>query len=356
MVIRLARAVCVLVLLHPWLPRSQAQQGPAPRPLPIAQVSAAERPQLGSPQPRSLSGVPVAPPAGSLVETHSYLTSASAQPGSSDDLKTTVIAEDDAVVTVGGPPSRRPGGRLSGAYSVGEDLAYSQATVGMSITLPLDPPRRMLIIAPSADFTFLDADGFVDTPDELYRLSVAFLWMEQLNDRWRLQFMLSPLTQGDADSLGEYWRFMGMALAHWNCTDRLRFTAGVVALGREDIPFVPALGFLWTPTDDWEINAMLPIPRVARRLWVDETGKAAWIYAAGGLGGGTWNVERANGAADELNLTEFRCVLGGEVVRGRDKRLFVEAGVGFGRELEYEAGGEINSYSPGLFLQAGWNF
>ena len=83
-------------------------------------------------------------------------------------------------------------------------------------------------------------------------------------------------------------------------------------LGRSDIGVVPAAGLEWTPNDEWNISLILPRPRVSRRLSNTATSET-WLYAAGSINGGTFDVHRADGTADELSLTEFQTAVGGEI-------------------------------------------
>jgi len=266
----------------------------------------------------------------------------------------------------GGPPGPpRPGhprpapwgGRISGGFSTGGGLSLSQMDVGARFAVPLDPPRRMLMVSPTFGLTTTAVDNAIDVPEELYHLGLNVMWMERLNDRWALQMALSPSVRGDAESLDERVRLFGMAMLTWECRpDELQFSFGAAYTGRDDIPILPMAGMQWTPTEEWQIGIGLPSPRIARRVWVDDEGLAAWVYVTGGLGGGTWDIRRADGRSDELSIREYRAVIGGELGQGMQRKLFVETGLSFGRKLEYETGGETIEFGEGIFLQAGWNF
>jgi len=256
-----------------------------------------------------------------------------------------------------GPPPSMWGLQLSGEYSTGDGLSISQLGLSASIAIPLDPPRRMLMVAPSFSLATVDVGNSIDVPKELYSLGVNAMWMEQLNDRWGLQVALSPSVRGDVDSLDQAVRFSGMAMLTWECRpDVLQFSFGAVYTGRDDLPVLPMAGVQWTPNEDWQIEIGLPAPRIARRVWVDENGLAAWVYVTGGIGGGTWNVRRADGRSDELSINEYRVAIGAELGQGPQKKMYVEVGLNFGRKLEYEKGGESISFGEGLSVQAGWDF
>lgn len=249
------------------------------------------------------------------------------------------------------------GGRISGGYSTGDGLSLSQVDVAARFAVPLDPPRRMLMVSPTFGLTAVNADSPLDVPKELYNFGLNVMWMERLDDRWGLQMALSPSTRGDAESLDREIRLAGMAMLTWDWRpDELQLTFGAAYTGRDDIPILPMAGLQWTPNEDWQIGIGLPAPRIARRLWVDAEGLGAWAYVTGGLGGGTWDVRRADGRADELSIREYRAAIGAELGQGPQRKLFLETGLTFSRKLEYEKGGESISFGEGVFVQAGWNF
>jgi len=79
-----------------------------------------------------------------------------------------------------------------------------------------------------------------------------------------------------------------------------------------------------------------------------------WLYVGGEFGGGAWAVERASGAPDELDVTDWRVFVGVErkIVGGLSRR--VEVGYVFSRTLEYasDPDNEI-SLDDTLMLRAG---
>lgn len=245
---------------------------------------------------------------------------------------------------------------IEGSVSTSNDLTVSKWQLGGSTMLPIQPPDKMLMIRPSFEFTQLSAEALFDTPDQLYRLGLNFMWLQKLNDRLSLSLAINPTLNGDDSSFGESIRWFGLAGLKWDWRpDRLSLTFGVVHTGRSDIPVLPAAGFRWTPNDRWDVNIMMPRPKVSYRL-TSEAEKSSWVYWAGSLGGGTWDVLRSDGSTQEFNLREFHTAVGYEYRFSKYKKVFAEIGAGFGRRLEYEESGLEQSMGNSLFLRGGLSF
>lgn len=222
--------------------------------------------------------------------------------------------------------------------------------------LPVKPPEKMLMVSPSFEYTRLSANALFDTPEDLYRLGINLMWLQTLNDRWSLSLGLNPSLNSDADSFGESVQLFGLAALRWEQKpDRLWWTFGAVHTGRSDIPVLPAIGFRWTPSERWDVNIMMPRPKVSYRLTTDGE-SSTWMYWSGALGGGTWDVQRDDGSTQEFSLREFQTVAGYEYRISRFKNVFAEIGGAFGRRLEYEEEEIEQSFGESFFIRCGVTF
>ncbi|MEL6110352.1 MAG: DUF6268 family outer membrane beta-barrel protein [Planctomycetota bacterium] len=248
------------------------------------------------------------------------------------------------------------GFNLLGSTSIGGGLDLSQVQLRGRAVLPLDPPRRMMMILPSFTFTALDADSMFETPTELYSLGLNMTWMERLSDRMLLSLSLNPSINGDANSIGNEVRVFSFGMLRWQAIpDRLTWIFGAAYTGREDIPVLPMAGVQWRPTEDWDVSLVLPQPKVSYRLKGGPGGQL-WIYGRGGVGGGTWDVAGQNNSDDELSATEFQASLGINFINYRRKHLFAEIGAGFGREIKFESTAQNQSFGNSLLIRGGWNY
>lgn len=179
------------------------------------------------------------------------------------------------------------------------------------------------------------------------------MWLQRLNDTTSLTIAVNPSVGGDDAQFGRHLRVFAMGAVGWDwIPDELRLTAGAAWLGRRDIGVVPAAGLEWTPNEDWSVSLILPRPKVSRRLAMSGASET-WLYAAGAIDGGTFDVHRADGAADELSVREFQASVGVERTCDQFGRGFVEIGAGFGRELQFERSQEVIDFGPGVVLRLG---
>ena len=264
------------------------------------------------------------------------------------------IAQETGAVTykpVELHPERRPKTSIETSFSHGDGLKFATARVSTAAMLPIDPPEKMLLVKPFLAAHSLDAP--LDTPSSLYSAGVNMMWLQRLNDDTTLTIAANPSVGGDEAEFGRRLRVFAMGAVSWDwIPDELRLTAGAAWLGRRDMGVVPAAGLEWTPNEDWDVSLILPRPRVSRRLSSSNTSEV-WLYAAGAIAGGTFDVRRANGTADELSLREFQASVGVELQSDQLGRGFCEIGAGFGRELQFERGGEVVEFDPGVLLRIG---
>ena len=249
--------------------------------------------------------------------------------------------------------NRRPTAQFEMFRSHGDGFSFATGRTSITAMLPVNPPKRMLLVKPS--FAAYTLDSPLDTPARLYSAGISTMWIERINRDMVLTVSANPSVSGDKKEFGHRVRVFAMGAVGWDCIpDELRLTAGAAWLGRRDIGVVPAAGVEWRPNDDWNVSLILPRPKVSLRLTQREP-LESWLYVAGALNGGTFDVRRADGTSDELSLREFQTTIGVDLKNGRFGRGFCEVGVGFGRELQLEHSQEIVEFSPGVVLRFGFS-
>ena len=178
-------------------------------------------------------------------------------------------------------------------------------------TFPIFGPPPPMITA-GFSFTDLHAPASFDLPSSLYDVSLGITGMRKLNERWMLRWMISSAFASDwENTTSDAWQFRGGVFALWQLNEDWQITVGALATGRNDLPALPAAGAIWQPSDRVRVDLMMPRPRV--NLMVADLGsRQHWVYAGGGLDGGTWAYERASGIDDMVTYREWRLVLGWE--------------------------------------------
>ena len=178
-------------------------------------------------------------------------------------------------------------------------------------TFPIFGPPPPMIMA-GFSFTDLHAPASFDLPSSLYDVSLGITGMRKLNDRWMVRWMISSAFASDWENTSsEAWQFRGGVFGIWQCSETWQITVGALATGRNDLPALPAAGAIWQASERVRVDLMMPRPRV--NLMVADLGsRQHWVYAGGGLDGGTWAYERASGIDDMVTYREWRLVLGWE--------------------------------------------
>ena len=200
-------------------------------------------------------------------------------------------------------------------------------------------------------------------PPSLYEVSRGAAWMRRLNDRWMLRLMINAALATDLNNTGDdAWQLRGGIFAMYNYHPDLQLLFGAVASGRADLPVLPGLGVLWRPTDCWDVNLIMPRPRVSYRI-LNYGDRQHWIFVGGGLSGGTWAFE-VNGIDDKITYREWRAGIGWEFgppktfppVPGGGLQFETELGYVFGRTFEFDTRADEIDVSDTLVLRMGVRF
>ena len=230
-------------------------------------------------------------------------------------------------------------------------------------TFPLFGPPPPFIKA-GFNYTNVDAPTTLGLPTDLYETQVGMSWMRPINDRWKARFMVgtSFATDGNNGS-SDAWRFRGGAFAIYQRNPAWTWAFGAIALGRNDIPVVPAVGLIHQPNANLRYDFIFPKPRVAFLL-VDNGPRQQWGYIGATLNGSTWGVERADGEDDQLTYGDFRAVLGCESIPTPEpgipftlgRKFGAEIGYAFSRDFEFENGGRKIRLGDTIMLRASMSF
>jgi hypothetical protein len=182
-----------------------------------------------------------------------------------------------------------------------------------------------------------------DLPAQVYDAYLDFAWYPRVSQTisGELGFrtgVWSDFSFWDTDSI----RFLGRGLASVALTPQLDVLFGAVYLDRLDVKLLPAGGFYYRPTPEWDMYIVFPNPKI--RKFFSAIGNTKWYwYAAGEYGGGTWMVQRQFVAEDQFDYNDIRVIGGLEFETQTMIRGHFEVGYVFNRELLFRSG------EPGSF-------
>jgi len=180
---------------------------------------------------------------------------------------------------------------------------------------------------------FISGPVQTDLPPRVYDFSVGFPYHGVIGDAWSYDLTFRMGWYSDFEgSAREGIRFPSHAVVYRRTSDWWQWALGLEYLDRDDVALLPVFGALWTPSEDWRIEAVFPKPLIAYRF-----GGRRWTYLASEMGGGTWDIERVWGAEDVFTYRDFRLLLGVQGPGEGHDRIF-EIGYVFSRHLEYRSG------------------
>jgi hypothetical protein len=186
--------------------------------------------------------------------------------------------------------------------------------------------------------------GGPDLPPRLYDAYLDVAWYPRVSEWLGAELgartgVWSDFQDVNSDSI----RLLGRALASVALTPQLDVLFGAVYLDRVDVKLLPAGGFYYRPTPEWDMYIVFPNPKVRRFLTAIGNSKWYW-YAAGEYGGGSWTVERET-TSDRIDINDIRVSGGLEWETQTLIRGHIEVGYVFDREVVFVSG-DPPSFKP----------
>lgn len=217
-------------------------------------------------------------------------------------------------------------------FGVGE----YDARTAVVIPLFLGGPPPKLAVGFGAT-TFETPDGF-DVPDTLYNVQVELRWLRPINDSMALDLAAGPSWFTDFNtSAGRGLRVTGRALLFMTNSETVKSAVGVVYLGRKGLVAVPAVGLIYSPSEEERYELMIPRPRAVWRLAKGEASEH-WVYVGAELfGGNSWAIDLPDGSEDVFIYRDYRLLAGYEFKQADGLSLRGEAGFVFARKAEFES-------------------
>ena len=111
---------------------------------------------------------------------------------------------------------------------------------------------------------------------------------------------------------------------------------GVEYFDRVNVKLLPAVGLYMTPNPDLKLDLFFPRTKLSHRI-PNFADFEAWAYLGPEYGGGSWAIERRDGARDQVDINDVRAFVGLEWIGPRRVTGFFEFGYAFEREIVYRS-------------------
>lgn len=229
------------------------------------------------------------------------------------------------------------GNQLGMLEWVDRDLAVYDYTFSDRVTSRTDAGFTML---------WLTGPDTTDLPPYLFSIVIDIGLGGKISDNWSFDAVITPSWNTDfANKSYTLFRLPWQAVNTFTLSDELKLVVGVTDLDREDIRFLPVAGLIYKPLDGTkQFDLVFPRPKAAWRL-TDSGDDSTWAYVAGELGGNSYSIQRPGAVHDIVTLRDFRLLFGYEWRGQKRHACRIEAGLVFGRAVEYASG--IGDYHPG---------
>jgi hypothetical protein len=193
-------------------------------------------------------------------------------------------------------------------------------------------------------------------PTELYDAYIDIGWRPRLT-RWLfVDLVFTPGLYSDFKDFNSHtFQPRGRALAIVALSPQFQLVGGAMYVNRIMTKVLPAGGFIWNPNEETSLFCVFPQPRLARRFATSDAGQW-WAYLSGEFGGGKWSFQGDDGRANVIDYTDWRVILGVELVSAPGLKGHVEVGYVFNRAVRFNGNtGDTPDFKPGstLMLRAG---
>ncbi|MEM9354258.1 MAG: hypothetical protein AAGA92_14725 [Planctomycetota bacterium] len=226
-----------------------------------------------------------------------------------------------------------------------DDLGINRTELAATFAFPIFyNPDTPLLITPGFAFNWLD--GPIDTtgdgsgPDLPARVYDAYLdasWYPRLTEFLSADLGLRTGVWTDFEEVNsDSVRILGRGMGVMSFSPKFDLLAGVWYLDRNDVRLLPAGGAHWRPTPEWDLYLVFPNPKIRKKARTIGSSQWYW-YVAGEYGGGRWTLQRASGAADDVDINDIRVQFGLEWETLTQIRGHFEVGYVFDREIVYDA-------------------
>jgi hypothetical protein len=207
-----------------------------------------------------------------------------------------------------------------------------------TVAVPMPTREWPLLISPMFQLHLFDGPATPELPAQVYDAQLELMWLPKINDAWQGVVVVAPGVYSDfSDYDSDAFRLTGKGLLRYQwIPERFEFLFGALYVNRGDVTWLPAGGFIWTPSENWRHEVLFPRPKLGYRVRCGDSWED-WVYLAGEFGGDTWSIENGMGGRDLVTLRDYRLLAGVERKRDGGGGIRLEAGYVFGRAIEFDS-------------------
>ena len=238
-----------------------------------------------------------------------------------------------------------------------DGFGVSDVEAKTQLVIPVFVQGSPLRLAMGFANTFMQTPAGIDVPNQLYGVQAELRWLIPFRERWAVDLGAGGGVFSDfSGSSTRGFRVTGRAIFVKTVSDRLKWSAGILYLGRQNLKAMPVAGLIYTPEDDVKIELLIPRSRIARRVAWDGT-REHWMYFGLELfGGNSWAIEQAGGVEDVVIYKDNRFIFGYETKAPGALAGRAEVGYVFSRKLEFEKDPTVLMPGGTMLLRVGLTY
>jgi hypothetical protein len=244
--------------------------------------------------------------------------------------------------------------------NIGDDLPGTQTSVAWLAaggksgfgTLDIDVNHSWLFgydawppltITPGLGVHLWSGPSNIDLPPRVYDAYLDLQWRPIERENWGLSVGLTPGLYGDFENFdGRTFQLTGWILGNYQLSENSLLVGGAAYVRQLNQSLLPIGGIIWTPTEDWRLELIVPTPKISRRI-LDAGSSSTWCYVAGQYGGGSWAIEDTTDSNVLLAYSDLRLLLGIESFPSNGLQYSLEAGYVFARNLSVD---DVSIFDP----------
>jgi hypothetical protein len=200
-----------------------------------------------------------------------------------------------------------------------------------------------LTITPGLGVHLWSGPIHIDLPPRVYDAYLDLQWRPIERENWGLSVGLTPGLYGDFENFnGKTFQLTGWILGNYQLSENSLLVGGAAYVRQLNQSLLPIGGIIWTPTDDWRLELIVPTPKISRRI-LQADSSSMWCYVAGQYGGGSWAIADTTDSNVLLAYSDLRLLLGIESFQSNGLQYSLDVGYVFARNLSVD---DVSIFDP----------